>query len=293
MVPCGPQKRRKHEENLCLTCGMDGRGHPCHGDWMRLRIQPAFFLLSEQPRQHHHCHGQWHFLFGGLNRGRCATSLATATECDTRTIKGLFWTDWEHYFRDMNRVLLSVALAMLCTTSLTLSAQSGDNINMNMSIGADGEQMNMNMSIDADGEQMNMNMSIDADDIEEGFQNDNWEPDMQAQPATTAPPTSRPQPAAFGPSAMGSLDFERYLAAIKSKTFEDSKLKTAKAPLRGQYLNAEQIGMVMKAFDFEATRLDFAVLAHPRCVDPSNYYLIYDAFDFELSIDELEEALGH
>ena len=196
----------------------------------------------------------------------------------------------------MNRFLLSLALALLCTTSLTLSAQSGDNLNMNMSIGADGEQMNMNMSIDADGEQMNMNMSIDADGVDEDFEQDSWEQDswepaMQAQPGTTAQPTSRPQ--APGPSAMGSLDFERYLEAIKSKSFEDSKLKTAKAPLRGQYLNAEQIGMVMKAFDFEATRLDFAVLAHPRCVDPNNYYLIYDAFDFELSIDELEEALGH
>lgn len=191
----------------------------------------------------------------------------------------------------MNRVFLSVALALLCTTSITVSAQSDDNINMNMSIGADGEQMNMNMSIDADGEQMNMNISIDG--VEEGFEHDNWEPDMQAQPAATAPSASRPQAPAPGPSAMGSLDFERYLEAIKSKSFEDSKLKTAKAPLRGQYLNAEQIGMVMKAFDFEATRLDFAVLAHPRCVDPNNYYLIYDAFDFELSIDELEEALGH
>lgn len=190
----------------------------------------------------------------------------------------------------MNRVLLPVALSMLSMATATLSAQSDDNINMNMSIDADGTQMNMNISIDGAGEGMEMNMQMDEPEL------DHWgEPEMPLQPAGTMPQTSRPQPPAPapGPSAMGSLDFERYLNAIKSKSFEDSKLKTAQAPLRGQYLNAEQIGMVMKSFDFEATRLEFAVLAHPRCVDPNNYYLIYDAFDFEMSIDELEEALGH
>ena len=56
--------------------------------------------------------------------------------------------------------------------------------------------------------------------------------------------------------------------------------------------DAGQIARVMKAFDFEATRVDFAVFAHAHCVDSHNYYKTHGAFEFELSIDELNEAIG-
>jgi len=183
----------------------------------------------------------------------------------------------------MNRALITGFATALSVLPATLSAQTDDNFNMNMSIDADGEQMNMNMSIDADGEQMNMNIRMDG--MEMDMDQETWgEPEVPTQ-ATSAPvPT--------GPMAMDDMDFSRYLNAIKAKDFEDSKLTTAKAPLRGQYLTAEQVGHVMRAFDFESTRLEFATYAHPRCVDPGNYYLTYDAFEFEMSIEELEEAIA-
>lgn len=99
-------------------------------------------------------------------------------------------------------------------------------------------------------------------------------------------------PADHGPEAMSSFDFQDYLKAIQAKTFEDSKLSTAQAPLRSQYLTAEQIAAVMRAFTFEDTRLEFAKFAYNRCVDPGNYYKTHGAFEYELSIDELEEAIG-
>lgn len=188
----------------------------------------------------------------------------------------------------MNRVLFCGLLTGLLTASSTLSGQTDDGISMNMSIDADGEQMNMNISIDGDGagEQMNMNIQMNGMDMEHDME-------MEAQPSgwgNTAAPAATPAPA--GPFPMDDMDFNRYLNAVKSKDFEDSKLTTAKAPLRGQHLTAEQIGMVMRVFDFESTRLEFATFAHPRCVDPSNYYLTYGAFEFEMSIEELEEAIA-
>lgn len=92
--------------------------------------------------------------------------------------------------------------------------------------------------------------------------------------------------------AMSSLDFEDYLRAIAQKTFEDAKLSTAQAPLRSQSLTAAQIAQVMRAFTFEDSRIAFAIFAHDRCVDPGNYYKTYDALEFELSIEEIEEAIG-
>jgi hypothetical protein len=44
-------------------------------------------------------------------------------------------------------------------------------------------------------------------------------------------------------------------------------------------------------FDFEDTRLDFAKFAWEYVYDKDNYYLVNDAFEFELTIDELNEFL--
>ena len=91
---------------------------------------------------------------------------------------------------------------------------------------------------------------------------------------------------------MAPADFQSYLQAIQSKGFEDSKLATAKAPLSSAYFSADQIRQVMSLFGFEETRVQFATLARPRCTDPANYYRVYEAFQFESSIEELQEALG-
>lgn len=186
----------------------------------------------------------------------------------------------------MNRIFLCGLLTGLLTASSTLSGQTEDGFNMNMSIDADGEQMNISIDGDGAGEQMNMNIQMNGMDMEHDME-------METQPSgwdNAAAPAAAPAPA--GPFPMDDMDFNRYLNAVKSKDFEDSKLTTAKAPLRGQHLTAEQIGMVMRVFDFESTRLEFATFAHPRCVDPSNYYLTYGAFEFEMSIEELEEAIA-
>lgn len=184
----------------------------------------------------------------------------------------------------MMRTLSSGVVMALLLLPAALSAQS-EGFNMNMSIDADGEQMNMNISIDGDGEQMNMDVQMDGMQMDQDVDMDTWDAPATAPHVAPPPPPTSPEP-------MDDMDFARYLNAIKAKDFEDSKLATAKAPLRGQYLTAEQVAEVMRAFDFEATRVEFAILAHPRCVDPSNYYLTYGAFDFELSIEELEEAIA-
>lgn len=94
-------------------------------------------------------------------------------------------------------------------------------------------------------------------------------------------------------SVMTEIDFNDYLASIQAKTFEDSKLSTAKAPLQsGVMLTAGQVAQVMRVMTYESSRLDFAIFAHPRCSDPHNYYKTHGAFDFELSIDDLNDAIG-
>lgn len=92
---------------------------------------------------------------------------------------------------------------------------------------------------------------------------------------------------------MSSSAFADYLQTIREKSFEGSKLTTAKAPLHNQHLTSEQIAQVMQAFTFEDTRIEFAIAAYNRCVDPDNYYKTHGALKYELSIEEIEEAIGH
>jgi hypothetical protein len=47
----------------------------------------------------------------------------------------------------------------------------------------------------------------------------------------------------------------------------------------------------MKAFTFEDSRLEYAIYAYRYCSDPNSFYLVNEAFEFELSIEELQEAL--
>ena len=161
----------------------------------------------------------------------------------------------------------------------TVNVQAGgsnqtETVSMNINMG--------NMMQAAAGALGNMNVNVTTTTTTTS--SGNWDGGWEEEPIEPAAPS--------GPVAMSSLDFNDYLSAIRSKTFEDSKLSTAKAPLSGNYLTAKQIKQVMQAFTFEDTRLEFAIFAHKRCVDPGNYYQVYDAFEFELTIDDLQEAIG-
>ncbi len=93
------------------------------------------------------------------------------------------------------------------------------------------------------------------------------------------------------PAAMSEPEFADALASIKSKSFEDSKLTTAKQICKSSCLSAEQIRDINKAFGFEDTRLEFAKYAYDYVYDASKYYKVNDSFQFEMTIEELDEYL--
>jgi hypothetical protein len=92
-----------------------------------------------------------------------------------------------------------------------------------------------------------------------------------------------------GPMAGG--DFQSALESLKSKTFSDSRMTQAKQILNSNCMSADQIKTVMKAFEYEDDKLEFAKVAYDRCADPENYWKVNDAFEFEMTIDELNEYI--
>ena len=149
------------------------------------------------------------------------------------------------------------------------------------------DQVNMNVSIGGNvipgGVNMNVQMSA----------TESWSTtETTTQTATQSWGEQESAPVA-GSAEMSGLDFQDYLRAIQGKDFEDSKMSTAQAPLNaGAMLSSAQIAEVMKVFDYESTRLEFAVFAHGKCVDVHNYYKTHGSFEYELSIDDLHDAIG-
>ncbi|HOZ30249.1 MAG TPA: DUF4476 domain-containing protein [Bacteroidales bacterium] len=90
---------------------------------------------------------------------------------------------------------------------------------------------------------------------------------------------------------MSDLDFKDAMESINSKSFEDSKLTTAKQICKSSCMTAEQIRDINKSFGFEETRLEFAKYAYDYVYDASKYYKVNDSFEFELTIEELDEYL--
>jgi len=110
---------------------------------------------------------------------------------------------------------------------------------------------------------------------------------------TTKPQSSTPQPVSNTncSTPMKDADFQSAKQSIASKSFEDSKLTLAKQIASNNCLLSEQVRDIMKIFNFESSRLEFAKFAYKYTYDKGNYYKVNDAFQYSTSIDELNEFL--
>ncbi|MFH2141287.1 MAG: DUF4476 domain-containing protein [Bacteroidota bacterium] len=93
------------------------------------------------------------------------------------------------------------------------------------------------------------------------------------------------------PVPMQPEDFSAAKGTIASKSFEDSKLTIAKQITNANCLFATQVREIMMLFTFEDSKLDFAKYAYNRTYDIGNYFQVNDAFEFESSIDELNNYI--
>lgn len=94
------------------------------------------------------------------------------------------------------------------------------------------------------------------------------------------------------PWPMDQNSFMQAKASIQSKSFDESKLTIAKQVLASNCMLSNQVKELMMLFSFEDSRLDFAKFAYGRTYDIGNFFVLNDAFDFESSIDELNEYIN-
>ena len=95
----------------------------------------------------------------------------------------------------------------------------------------------------------------------------------------------------YGPNLITDADFAEGLHHVRAESFDDGKLRVVKQLIDGNYLYADQVMVLVKEFDFKGNQEQIAKYAYPKTYDQKNYYLIYDAFTYNSSKDELERWL--
>ncbi len=89
--------------------------------------------------------------------------------------------------------------------------------------------------------------------------------------------------------AMSPGNFANALATVKKQKFDDTRLKTARQITSANCLNVSQISQIAQVFSFEDNKLDYAKFAFDFCVEPRNYFNLYNIFKFSSNVDELTE----
>ena len=94
------------------------------------------------------------------------------------------------------------------------------------------------------------------------------------------------------PWPMSEADFRQALHTIKSKTWDDTRLSIAKQVVAANCLFADQVRDIVNLFDWEDKKLEFAKFAYDYTYDTGNYFKVAQAFEWEDSIEELNEYIN-
>jgi hypothetical protein len=91
---------------------------------------------------------------------------------------------------------------------------------------------------------------------------------------------------------MSPQDVDVLAQTLKRNSFDSNRLPIAKQALDQTYIQADDLKRLLSAFDFEASRVELAKYAYSRVADRQNFYRVYEAFDFQSSVQEVQRAVG-
>ncbi|WP_046244036.1 DUF4476 domain-containing protein [Hymenobacter terrenus] len=80
--------------------------------------------------------------------------------------------------------------------------------------------------------------------------------------------------------------------AVRRQRFEANKLSTAKEALGAGAIQTEDLKRLLLALEFEASRVELAKFAYPHVTDPQNFNRVYQAFNYEASKQEVQQAVS-
>lgn len=187
----------------------------------------------------------------------------------------------------------SVVVTEQTTTTTTGGNNNGENVSINMDMNVDGfgGSISINANDGTGGTNMSSSSSVTTTTTTTTTSSGSMSGSMGGTASGTADNVYH-MPGYNGPIGcswpMAEADYQSAQSSVRSKDFEDSKLRIAKQIFNSNCLTSAQVKGIMMLFDFEDSKLNFAKYAYGRTYDIGNYYKVNDAFEFESSIDELD-----
>lgn len=192
------------------------------------------------------------------------------------------------------------------TTTTTTTTGSSSTVHVNEHATGTSEHVSMDVNMGGVGFNVNVNVNETGSSTQVSDPNMNTNTQVTYTETVTTTTTasggadysattdmSNTRPAAGGcVGGMSDADFATMKKSIQSKDFADTKMTVARQVVRSKScISAAQVREVMGLFDFEDDKLVFAKFAYDYCVDKDNYFVVNDAFDFESTIEELDEYI--
>lgn len=87
-------------------------------------------------------------------------------------------------------------------------------------------------------------------------------------------------------------DFKDLKGSINNRGFETSNVSLLKSAIDANYLSSEQLKELLSYFTFESNKLEIAKYAYKKICDTKNFFKVYDAFNFDSSIEELKNYIS-
>lgn len=179
-------------------------------------------------------------------------------------------------------------------TVTTTTTTTGNGISTNMTT-PEGENVSVNVTADGFG----FNMNVNTNGTSTGSTSTVGNNTISTTTTTTTTTTTGGQAVVAEPvyetaapcNQLNPTDFESAKSSIKKKSFSDSKMALAKQITQSNCLTAAQIKDLTSLFDYESDRLEYAKFAFAYCYEQNRYYMVNDAFEFESSIEELDEYI--
>jgi hypothetical protein len=93
-------------------------------------------------------------------------------------------------------------------------------------------------------------------------------------------------------AAMADGAFNQLVAAVRGGSFDEDKVGVVKDAARGNYFTANQIATLMGLLSFDEGKIEAAVAAWPRVVDPQNSFVLYKKLSFDDSRETLRKRIS-
>ena len=98
----------------------------------------------------------------------------------------------------------------------------------------------------------------------------------------------------YSGNVMNSQDFNNFMASVKrSGSFDKDKMSVITMTARNVNFTSQQSYGLLKTMDFDSNKLETAKLLYTKCVDPQNFHLVFEAFDFSTAKNKLADFISN